>query len=215
MMLLLHRARIKQNLICGLLICALTWGVPARAQESLIYGSDAWLDQRYDWVFYLNPKALPNYLNYPTSGLSPIVNMEVNYRIAPRLNQGNSNNQVHYEDLWYHDARAVGCRKYCKLPFKNEWQGAICVPATADATNHPGAIANAIIRLLLDVNLIKCTLVVVLAPPGQESVICDQLGQFKFFRTDDMSLDNSSSIHLLVSSGDIKDRTFLLYAPKK
>jgi hypothetical protein len=210
------KLKIATIMICGLIGGLLACPLPVLADQKLNYTSDAWLDARYDWVAYLSPNTLSNYLNYPTSGLHPIVNVAVNYRVSPRFSKAEASKQVHYEDLWYHTAQPIGCRKFGKLAIGPGWQGAIVVPDTNDAASNPGAIANTIVRLLLDVNLAKCTLVLVFAPPQLEQQICDQLGQFNFFRTTDDSLGISNvAIGLCISSGDIRDRTFLVFQAKK
>jgi len=206
-----------RSLLCALVsavTCTLLCGKSAFAEQSLNFVDDGWISSRYDWAIYLYPKSIPNFLNYPTSGLSPGVNMIVNYRVAARFNP-KSLEQMHYEDLWYHGATPIGCRMFSKLEIGPGWQGAIVVPPSDDANKNAGAIANAIARLLLDVNLKKCTLVVVFAEPQLERQICDQLGLFKFYKTNDDALESPGTLRFFLSSGDIKDRTFLVYAPQK
>lgn len=202
-----------KDLICTILCCLLLCALPAKAQEAVVY-DDTWLNQRYDWVVYLNAKSVARFLDYPSSSLNPIVNVEVNCRMTPRITRNTSNDQTHYEDLWYHESQPIGCRRFCKLPFKEGLQGAICVSSTEDSFNNPAPIANAIVRLLLDVYANTDMLVVVLAPPSQESAICDQLGQFKFYRTKDFEFKDTG-VQFMVSSGNIKDRTYMIYDPKR
>jgi hypothetical protein len=202
-----------RTVICALLACILSCGTPVCAEQNLNFTDDSWINARYDWAIYLNPKSLPNFLNYPTSNLNPAVNVSVSYRVASRFHP-RSLQQVHYEDLWYHGAQPIGCRMFSKLEIGPGWQGAIVIPPSSDANSNPGALANAIVRLLLDVNLKKCNLVVVFADPQVERQICDQLGQFKFFRTDDDSIASAGTLRFFVSSGDIRDRIFLVYEPR-
>ncbi|MFN8553636.1 MAG: hypothetical protein U0103_19360 [Candidatus Obscuribacterales bacterium] len=139
--------------------------------------------------------------------------MTVKYRVAARFNP-KSLEQMHYEDLWYHGATPIGCRMFSKLEIGPGWQGAIVAHHRMMQT-RVGAIANAIARLLLDVNLKKCTLVVVFAEPQLERQICDQLSLFKFYKTNDDALESPGTLRFFLSSGDIKDRTFLVYGSQK
>lgn len=199
--------------ICAFLSLASTWCEPAGAEQKFKYSSDDWLDARYDWVIYLTPTRLEKYLSYPTSGIHPIDDVLVSYRVAPKF-KTEILRQTRYESLWYHGAQAIGRRQYAPLKLDPGWQGAIVIPDTADAYANPGALANAIIRLLLDVNLKKCSLTVVFASPSLGQQICDQIGQFRFLRTDDDSVASPGTLRFFVSSADIRDRTFLVYKPQ-
>lgn len=214
---LLKRNKSWHASLCALasvLACNAIFANAAFAEQSFSFVDDNWISSRYDWAIYLYPKSLPNFLNYPTSGLSPGLNLIVNYKVAARFHP-RSLEQIHYEDLWYHGATPIGCRMISKLEIGPGWQGAIVVPPSEEANRSAGAIANAIARLLLDVNLKKCTLVVVFAEPQLERQICDQLGLFRFHRTDDDALESPGTLRFFVSSGDIKDRTFMVYSPQR
>ncbi len=106
----MNYARTVVRLVFMMLITlsALNCAAPVFAEQNLNYTSDSWIDARYDYTIYLKPKNLPNLLNYPTSGLHPITDVSVSYRVAPRF-QPRSLQQVHYQDLWYHVSRPIGC----------------------------------------------------------------------------------------------------------
>src|ERR1700679_3666790 len=92
--------------------------IPAFGQDKstpgdFVIGDDS-LNQRYDWVITVNVKILKDYLNYPTSNLVPMTKLSVIYRQTARLNQNQNRNTdpVQFEDLWYHECRVIGCRRY-------------------------------------------------------------------------------------------------------
>ncbi|HEY9676800.1 MAG TPA: hypothetical protein V6C76_02275 [Drouetiella sp.] len=206
-----------KSIICAVVALApICCANAAQAEPTLNFTSDKWLDSRYDWVVYLTEKELANFLKYPTCSLYPVTKVEVSYRVAPRL-QPKKNELTHYEDLLYHVATPIGSRSFSKLSLSKGWQGAIVIrPASENApTTNTAALANAIVRLLLDVSLAKCSLTVVFAEPQIEQQVCDQLGQFRFFRTHDDSIDSPGTLRFVMSSGDIRDRTFVVYSPQK
>ena len=178
--------------------------------EQSIY-STAWLDQRYDWVIHLTPETHKEYLNYTGSRLHPITNVKAYFRVTPRLAPGHVDKTAHYEDLWYHDATPIGCRRYSQLTISNGWQGAVCLDGNDSAMENTGALANAIVRLMLDAALRTGSTTVALVPPGMVQQISNELGRFNFARTDDDTLDTATGIRLLVSSGNPNDRVFLVY----
>lgn len=56
---------------------------------------------------------------------------------------------IKYEDLWYRDGKAVGLRRYGPLSLQQD--GVIYVKSSALAEQNTDAIANAVVRLLLDI----------------------------------------------------------------
>jgi hypothetical protein len=65
---------------------------------------------------------------------------------------------------------------------------------------------------MLDVSLAGCVPVVVLTPHALVPKIASELGRYNFRTTADDSLAAGSSIiHLMVSSGEVSDRIFLVY----
>jgi len=181
------------------------------AQQSGIF-SNKWLDQRFDWVIYLEPKELEHYLVYPSSGLGPVTDVRMTYRVNPRLAANHVDSTLHYEDLWYHEGRPVGCRRFGKLNIQSGWQGAICISDADSGHQNTPAEANAIVRLILEINLLNCNVTAVLVPSSMVSPLCDAMGQFQFFRTDGSAPPGPSRLEVLVCSG-LSDRNFMVYKP--
>jgi len=204
--------RLKALLICALLTGSYGLGCTVSAEQPAIY-SHRWLDQRYDWAIFLEPRLLKDYLKYDGSRLTPVTSVKISYRVNPRLAVGKVDSVIAYEDLWYHEHIPIGCHRYGKLGLKQSWQGSICVLTDSDGRWSSPALANAIVRLMLDVGLTDCITVFVFVPPSMITSICSDLGRFGFLPTTDTSLSTESVVHLVVSSGDPNDRVFLIYKP--
>jgi hypothetical protein len=184
----------------------------AFAREPILYDT-VYLDARYDWVIFFEPNQLDD-VDYRGSNFLPGTNITVRYRINPRLAKNHEDKTYHYEDLWYHGATPIGLRRFMKLGLQPQWQGVICIASTDYADEHTDSIANAAIRLMLDVCLSGDILVAVLSPKATEEKICADLGRFNFFKTTDDSLGiGMAGIHLLLSTGDSNSRIFMLYKP--
>lgn len=157
---------------------------PLRAQafgvDEFDISSDYEMDRRFDWTITVKTIARPNILNYPTSSLKSMSKLAVRYRLTPRLNPDPAAKSVDYEDLWYHEARAIGCRRYHSLDLPFGYQGAIRIEPSADANGASGAIANAIARLFLDVGVRKCLVTVAFVPKDIFGEVQDQLGNLGF-----------------------------------
>lgn len=58
-----------------------------------------------------------------------------------------------YEDLWYHQGRAQGSRRYCTLDIDKTKSGIVIVRNSEDVTKEPRAVANAIVKLTVELAL--------------------------------------------------------------
>jgi hypothetical protein len=157
---------------------------PSYAQSGSNAGyelSDSSLDERYDWVITVQVKIVKDYLKYPTSSLNPMTKLSVVSRETPRLQKDRTTKVVQYEDLWYHDCNAIGCRRYSELSLTPGQQGTIRILPSEDANNSACAVANALTRLILDVGLLRCSLSVVYVPDGMLDEITNDLAKFNFF----------------------------------
>ncbi len=106
--------------------------------------------------------------------------LSIVFRQTPRLNKDRVSKVVAFEELWYHECQAIGCRRYAELGLTPGEQGAIRVIPSSDAINSTCAIANAITRLMLDVGLMRCSLAAVYVPADAIDGVTNDLGKFNF-----------------------------------
>jgi hypothetical protein len=151
--------------------------LPAKPQTLFDKGS---LEQRFDFIITVQTQVLKGYMTYQGSTLNPITQLTVTYQETPRLNQNRVSKTVQYEDLWYHDCKAIGCRRYNVFQIEPGEQGAIRFVPSADASNSGCAIANATTRLLLDIGLNKSSLAAVFVPADAVGSVTTQFEQFNF-----------------------------------
>ena len=167
-------------LLLGLTFFACPLARAANPEEFDI-ASDYEMDRRFDWTITVKTTIDNAALNYKTSTLRPLAKLSCEYRLTPRLNQDGIAHPTHYEDLFYHEGKAIGCRMYNRLNIPQNYQGAIRVVPSRDASASPAAIANAISRLLLDIGIKKAVLTVVFVPRDIFNDVKDSLSQFGFF----------------------------------
>jgi hypothetical protein len=197
-------------------ICLL--GLPAFAEDAsspgdFVIGDDS-LSKRYDWVITINVKILKDYLNYPASNLTPMTKLSIVYKQTARLNQNQNRNTdpVQFEDLWYHDCSAIGCRRYAELGLTPGEQGAIRVVPSDDASRSSCAIANAVTRLLLDVGLLRCALSAVYVPIEAVDNVVSDFGKFNFVsQTPAPEKSVKSSMMLFLCSEPPRVKKYLYY----
>jgi len=128
------------------------------------------------------------------------------------VEKGGTKEAVRYEELFYHDAQPLGLRRHTPLPLKNGWQGAIRLTLKDHESYHAGALANAIVRMILDAQVKNCTTPHVLVPPNMVTPICDELRRFNFYSADESSFGSeATALFIVISSGIDKERRFVSY----
>lgn len=145
---------------------------------------DDYLGTEFAWVMVLNSSDAKYYLNYPGSKLSPLTKVAVRYRAFPQKSQSTIPTTTSYEDLWYKGEVPVGLRRYNDIAIPYLSNGAmIFCPAEdqPDLDKRASAIADAIVRLLVDVQLRMGVTALVLVPNEDYESVAAALTQFNFF----------------------------------
>jgi hypothetical protein len=156
----------------------LMFSLPAETQSNLYDKSS--LDQRFDFVIEVQTQILQNYMNYTGSTLYPITQLRVTYRETPRSTGSQAGTTVQYEDLWYHNCQAIGCRRYNLFQIKPGEQGCIHFLTSSDTSGAGCSIANATTRLFLDIGLNNSALASVVVPVDAVNSVISQFEQFNF-----------------------------------
>lgn len=153
--------------------------LPASAAGQL-YLTEEEVAERSDWVMVLSVTRLPDYLKYPGSKLCPITQVRVSYvncldktPAPPAL----------YEDLWYHDGKPVGCKRYSLITIKQfDRRGTIYLRPGKDASANTAAVANAIVRLSVDLNVHDVSAAAVIVPEEVHRQLVSDFSACGFFK---------------------------------
>ncbi|HEY9731957.1 MAG TPA: hypothetical protein V6C89_08595 [Drouetiella sp.] len=166
------------SLIAGLFL-ALGCQIPCRAEF------DAKLDDPYfkdecQWAMYVEMKDNLPYLKYPGSQLSPLTVLRITARSFPQNSDGEtiSSPSRLYEEFWYHDHVPIGLKRYSQLKL-TPYQFGVVVLAPSGSNN--AAAANVIVRLLLELELQRASMAVVMVPMDKYDQIASELGHYSFF----------------------------------
>ncbi len=166
-----------------------------------------------DWVLSLSSKPMNEYLKFPKSPVSPLVNVEVSYKI--RNGEGNWEKTRIYETLWYHDGKPRGLRRHEKLKLGEDTQGVIRIKRSSNSSQQVKALTNTVLRLLPDVYLNKATLNVAMYPRD----LCDQadseLSTMRFYRVKKTTGDIQTLTLHVVSDTEGFDRYYYYSAIRK
>lgn len=166
--------------------------MPATSGAQFLTETDA--IKRCDWVVLVRATKLPNYLNYPGSQLYPITEVRCSYlKWANNAALG----PIHYQDLWYHSGLPVGVHRYTKLPIDKFDMGMIYVQPSPDISDaDTRALADAIIRMQLDLSLNNYIVTAVLVPDQMCQQLVSDFGSIGFHKRTSLS-GPLASVHVV------------------
>jgi hypothetical protein len=161
---------------------------------------DPYLQREFDWGVYVEARNVDHYLEYEGSRLHPLTRVRIYFRSFSRVGILVPNTpSTKYEELWYYRGKSVGLRRYSHLDIPKDDIGAVIVGQPADKgdrSEQSQAIANALVRVLLDLHLKKALTSVVSIPREQYDEVCGELGRYGF-QANSRVLDGAQmSIHV-------------------
>lgn len=149
-----------------------------------------------DLVVELRLEPLKDYLDYDGSRLSPAEVVKV---MCKRARAGS---RFRYEDLWYHDGRAIGCKRYRQIGTTGG--ETIMVSVTRDSAlsgSRPAEdIANAIVRIMVDLTVNSAGVSAIVLPQSMFNQVVDSLGSFGFYRKEarpETAIPSQISLHCI------------------
>lgn len=147
--------RFGRKLIVGLLLaialCAQSFNA-TRADGDIVF-DDEYFNNRFDFMVMLKVKKMADMADYRGCTLTPMGKVAIACKAHSRSNPNIVLPITNYEDIWYHDYSPVGLRRYRDFPSECSGFGVIRVLYSEDCNEFPNAVANATIRVLLDLNL--------------------------------------------------------------
>jgi hypothetical protein len=172
-----------------------------------------YLGREFPWALVVDVPDANSYLKYPGSKLYPMTKVRVNFRTYS--GNGAAYENTAYEDLWYHYHLPAGLRRYNEIPLSSQSKGAIIVcpgDGTAEPIQRPLAIADAIVRLVVDVEMRNAMTALVLVPDDDYECVAEGLSQFHFMPSSPGTPIQNIGIHLRSYPGS-KDERFYLQNP--
>lgn len=141
---------------------------------------DPYFQDEYQWAMFVEMKNDRPFLKYPSSQLNPLTAFKISARTFPQNADGEtvSTPSRLYEEFWYHDSVPIGLKRYSQLKIA-PYQYGVVVLAPSGSNN--AAAANVIVRLLLELELQRAAMAVVLVPMDKYDQIASELGHYSFF----------------------------------
>jgi hypothetical protein len=183
------------------LLFGLAFQLPMRADLKADL-TDDYLKGEYDWAMFLNVQDVDHYLNYSGSKLHPLTKVRVYFNTYQRRSQSGSGSATAvtapaklYEELWYYQGKPVGLRRRNQLNIAPDSSGALVVGQSDGAPEHSLALANALVRLALELQFQHIVTSVVMVPQETYDAITADLGYYRFYNDIAAGAGVQMSIH--------------------
>jgi hypothetical protein len=158
--------------------------------------SDPYLDREFDWAMFVDARELKDYLKYPGSKLYPVTNVRVTFRSIQRgINPQRMPTEA-YEEIWYHDGLPIGLHRHRNLKLAPGAMGIIVLGSSTEESDRTAAMCNALIRLIMDVELHKAVISLVQVPREEYEGIALGLEKYGFLPESKGINQSSPNIHL-------------------
>lgn len=138
----------------------------------------------YDWTVDIETEQLKDYLSYPGSRFSPVVEARITYSQLSQPAPGTEKKQnVRYQDLFFRGCDPVGCRRYNTFDLPPGEGIAIRVKHRGPdiTTAETCAAGNCITRVLLDAYLNGNMVIAAIVPSSSFASVVQELRRENFF----------------------------------
>lgn len=144
------------------------------------YLPDDYLGNEFKWSMVLYLPDVKDNLNYMGSTLHPLTKVSVSFN--EYLSAGNVQSKA-YEEFWYHKKAILGMRRHNQVRLAAGSEGAIilCPRTEAESSDCSSAIANALVRVILDVQFRGAVTTLVVVPDADYQSIVGALERYGFY----------------------------------
>jgi hypothetical protein len=181
-------------------VLALAVAPVARAETA---GPDAEriLFRQYEWIFYCDMELIPKYMVYKGSPMDPIIRFAVTYQPTRAFSRHSSDPPppgIKYEEIWYHDGKAIGMKRYNDIFPGPMQQGAIYFrsPDEISLCDYPREMANCCVRLMLDTYAKRSIMAGAIIPLNAFDVFASYLQYYNFYPLDEATNGKGENMSL-------------------
>lgn len=163
--------------------------------------SHAYLQQQFAWAMYIDSRQVDHYLNYAGSKLHPLTKVRIRYRYFPHDGRVVDWPAKTYDELWYHDGTPIGLRRNAEIKLNTNDIGVIIIGPADGAAKSNLATADALVRLLVNLQLQHGTVGSVVVPSDQYDSLVENLARYGFFESKKVVQGPQMKIHLRTDLG--------------
>jgi hypothetical protein len=102
-----------------------------------------------------------------------------------------------FQDLWYHDGHALGCKHYHSPPILRQQVGCLFVKPSKDTLAHSVDVANAMVRVLMELQVRDLSPSAYIVPADMYDDVVAGLNDLGFFGNFALYSGPQLSMHLI------------------
>ena len=186
-------------------LCSCLFANESANAEVKINLQDKHLENECDWAMYLDVQQVQKF-NTEGSTLRPLSKVRISYRSFPRADrsQQDAKSQT-LQEYWYKGRVPIGSRRYANPKFPLEGLGIIVLGKVDRKNNQADAIANVLLRLMIDLQFKNISTSIVWVPEDNFDDIAAALTYYNFCTESSLSTGKRLSIHL-ASRGSVREQ---------
>jgi hypothetical protein len=160
------------------------------------------------WRIFLSARVLKNYLNYKTSGLYPVTEVTVVYKVRD-MKTWEWQPQRTYEKFWFSNGKVIGLKRYEQLPLTADMSGNVVVLQTQDNSEQPAPIVGTVLQLYVELQLKNVQFGGVIVPKQDFDELSAELARHMFYPKQIISDEVGALLRMVAVPGGI-DKYFFL-----
>jgi hypothetical protein len=154
------------------------------------------------WRIFLSARVLKNYLNYKTSGLYPVTEVTVAYKVRD-LKTWEWQPQRTYEKFWFSNGKAIGLKRYEQLPITAAMSGNVVVLQTADNSEQSAPIVGTVLNLYVQLQLKNIQFGGVIVPKEDFDQLSAELARHMFYPKQMLSNEVGALLRMVAVPGGV------------
>ncbi|MBX9570262.1 MAG: hypothetical protein K2X77_15290 [Candidatus Obscuribacterales bacterium] len=178
---------ISRNIVAaflGLLGVILVSAVPSYSEIIRTDSDNEYLQREFDWAMFLDLQEQPHLLKYQSSSLNPLTKVQINFKPCSRGKgeKAPKGNSRIYEEIWYRKTIPLGSKRHFLFDNSPHEQGIIVLRNIGTAPERVQIAANAVMRLLIDLQIKKMPVAVVAVPLEHYDRVASAFEYYRFAR---------------------------------
>lgn len=154
---------------------------------------DSFIKGNYSWAIYVDQNEIDHVMNYTCSHLHPLTQVRLSFKkYNPSDSENNSPRSGTYEELWYFRGNPVGSKRHIQLQLPQQRTGVVVVRQIGSNQEQSRAVANAVLRILVDLQIRDLSPSYILVPDNHYEAIISGIQHYRFVKLTD-ALQNTFS----------------------
>lgn len=179
--------------VLGLLGVIFVGNAPSYSEIIRTDSDNEYLQREFDWAMFLDLQEQSHLLKYQSSSLNPLTKVQINFKPCSRGKgeKAPKGNSRIYEEIWYKRTIPLGSKRHFIFDNAPHEQGILVLRSIGAAPERVQIAVNAIMRLLIDLQIKRMPVAVVAVPLEHYDRVASA---FEYYRFAKVSLDTETKM---------------------